>query len=271
MTRRVFSAADEVARRLDDASNTLRLIEVRRETTEPGPDTHLPGAVPAFLTTDLSRDDAPAIEGKRPLPDIATLQATLRRWGVNNDTAVVVYDHDGSFVAARAWWVLRWAGIADVTILDGGLPAWVSAGHPTGELAGQLSEGDVTVSGGHLGQLDAERAAAMAADGRLLDARTVDAFEAGHIPGARNLSSKETVATDGTLLDPDTLRAFYGVDDTADAPGLYCGGGVAAAHGVAVLSHLGIAAPLYVGSFSAWSADPARPVAGKSVDPGGAS
>lgn len=268
MTASVFVGADELASRLSEAPDTLRVIEVRRSTVD-APDQHVDGAVVATLTADLSRDGAEATEGKRPLPEVATLQAALRRWGVNDGDTVVVYDHDGSFVAARAWWVLRWAGVGDVRILDGGLPAWVAAGHPVGNVAPDVRHGTVTVTGGHLEQLDADSAADLAADGRLIDARSADSFRAGHIPGARNVGSGDTVSVDGTLLDADALRALYLAE--GDAPGLYCGGGVAAAHGVAVLAHLGISAPLFVGSFSAWSADPSRPVAAETSVEGGLS
>jgi len=258
----VFLSVDDVATRLQEEPNGLRLIEVRRDTREAGPAEHLPGAVVAFLTTDLSRPGGEPTEGKRPLPHLDALQVTLRRWGIDDSTAVVVYDDGDSFVAARAWWVLRWAGVADVGILDGGLRSWLTAGHPAGPLAADHAEGDITVTGDHLDQLDADQAEALAAGGRLVDARTPEAFGAGHIPGARNVSSRETVTANGLLRDPDTLRYLYGLDDQRpNVPGLYCGGGVAAAHGVAVLAHLGISAPLYVGSFSAWSADPVRPVA----------
>ncbi|MGH3643859.1 MAG: sulfurtransferase [Mycobacterium sp.] len=268
MTAPVFVSVDAVAARLRDEPKGLRLIEVRRDAAEAGPDQHLPGAVVASLTADLSRSDGEPTEGKRPLPHVDVLQATLRRWGIDETTRVVVYD-DGSFVAGRAWWVLRWAGVAEVAILDGGLRSWLAAGHPAGPLATNVAEGDITVTAGHLGQLDAEGAAALAIDGRLVDSRAADAFDVGHIPGARNVSSRDTVTADGTLHDPDTLRALYQIDGQHEVvPGLYCGGGVAAAHGVAVLAHLGISAPLYVGSFSAWSADPARPVAETSVGTG---
>ena len=61
----------------------------------------------------------------------------------------------------------------------------------------------------------------------------------------------------------DQARArFAELGIEGDAPvGVYCGSGMAAAHEVAVLTSLGIPAKLFVGSFSAWSADPTRPIA----------
>ena len=53
----------------------------------------------------------------------------------------------------------------------------------------------------------------------------------------------------------------------APAVGAYCGSGVTAAHEVLALALAGIPAALYVGSWSGWTADPARPVA-TGPDPG---
>ncbi|KUI22321.1 sulfurtransferase [Mycobacterium sp. GA-2829] len=257
MTARVFVAADTLAARLA-AGDDVRVLEVRRDDTAPVPG-HIPGAVPVSLVDDLARPGAPATAGRRPLPDIADLQRAVRRWGIGARTAVVVYDHDLDFASARGWWVLRWAGLDDVTILDGGWPAWRRAGHPAGGLAGDLPEGDATLRPGGLPQLDADHAARLADAGALIDARGADAFDKGHIPGARNVSSAATLTADGTLADADVIRGLYGLD-SGEVPGLYCGGGVAGAHAVAVLAHHGVTAPLFVGSFSAWSADPQRPV-----------
>jgi thiosulfate/3-mercaptopyruvate sulfurtransferase len=262
----VFVDVAELKRWLRTTPETIRLLEVRYDPSGTAADDshagHLPGAVPVDLATELARPDADPTDGRRPLPRPDDLQRSARRWGLRTDSTVVVYDTRSGLSAARAWWVLRWAGLERVSIVDGGLQAWTAAGHPLSMEEPGIPPGDVELGSGGMPELDADGAAALAARGLLLDARDEQAYRAGHIPGARNVSSQEALGAAGTLADGDAVRAHYGLT-AADAPvpGLSCGGGVAGAFGVAALAHVGVTAPLYVGSFSAWSADPARPVA----------
>lgn len=50
--------------------------------------------------------------------------------GIDNRTRVVVYDDVMAKDAARVWWILRYFGARDVRLLNGGWPAWKSAGMP---------------------------------------------------------------------------------------------------------------------------------------------
>jgi thiosulfate/3-mercaptopyruvate sulfurtransferase len=59
----------------------------------------------------------------------------------------------------------------------------------------------------------------------------------------------------------DGVRADGVPGDGTVTTGVYCGSGVTAAHEVLALSLAGIPAALYVGSWSDWITDPARPVA----------
>jgi len=226
---------------------------------------HVPGAVYVDLETELAAPPSPA-EGRHPLPDVADLEAAARRWGVRDDRAVVVYDGVGGMSAARAWWLLRWAGVPDVRLLDGGLDGWVAAG--LGVEAGdvQTEPGDVVLVPGALPTVTADEAAAWVGD--LLDARAAERFagevepvdpQAGHIPGALSMPTAGNLAADGSFLPDDALRARFG--DLAGPVAVYCGSGVTAAHQVAALAAVGVEAALYPGSWSQWSNDPDRPVA----------
>ncbi|WP_432844008.1 sulfurtransferase [Dactylosporangium sp. CA-092794] len=232
---------------------------------------HIPGAVYVDLDTELAGHGEPR-DGRHPLPAVEALQTAARRWGLTDGRAVVVYDDAGGTSAARAWWLLRWAGVADVRILDGALAAWTAAGLDVESGPVSPPPGDVTLSGGHLPTLTADEAAALARDGVLLDARASERYRgetepvdprAGHIPGARSAPTAANLGPDGLLRPAGELRErFTALGVTGAGPvGVYCGSGVTAAHEIAALAVAGFAAALYPGSWSAWSNDPGRPVA----------
>ncbi|MEU5447439.1 MULTISPECIES: sulfurtransferase [Streptomyces] len=229
---------------------------------------HLPGAVFVDLDQDLA---SPAGDGGRhPLPDPEVFGAAMRRAGVGQDTPVVVYDGGQGWAAARAWWLLRWAGHRDVRVLDGGLAAW------TGDLSTDVphpAEGDFRPKPGALPTLDADSAAAFARSGLLLDARAAERYRGdvepidrvgGHIPGAVSAPTDENTGPDGRYLPAEQLAARFaglGAQAGAEGVGVYCGSGVSGAHQVLALEIAGLTGILYPGSWSEWSADPSRPVA----------
>lgn len=230
---------------------------------------HLPGAVYVDLETELAGEASPE-RGRHPLPDVADLQESARRWGLSDGGTVLVYDDAGGTSAARAWWLLRWAGVADVRILDGGVRAWVAAGHHLEDGFVRPRPGSVELRAGAMPTLDIEQVAAF--DGVLLDARAPERFtgdiepvdpRAGHIPGARSAPTRGNLTPDGWLLEAEDLLARFGAlgVEQGGRVGVYCGSGVTAAHQVAVLASVGIPAALYPGSFSQWSNDEGREVA----------
>ncbi|MFF4503794.1 sulfurtransferase [Streptomyces sp. NPDC001401] len=235
-------------------------------------DGHIPGAVYVDLDRELAAP--PSAEGGRhPLPALADLQAAARRWGLREGQRIVVHDDLGNTAAARAWWLLRYAGVAQVTLLDGALGAWRAAGLPLESgIPVDPPPGDVVLRSGGLPVTDADGAAELAVTGLLLDARAGERYRgevepvdarAGHIPGAVSAPTGENLAADGVFLPPDVLRKRFEEKGAGAASriGVYCGSGVTAAHQIAALEIAGFEAVLFPGSWSAWSADPARPAA----------
>jgi thiosulfate/3-mercaptopyruvate sulfurtransferase len=233
---------------------------------------HLPGAVFVDLDAELAGPPSPD-EGRHPLPAPDALQSAARRWGIRTGDRVVAYDAGPGTAAARAWWLLRWAGLRDVRLLDGGLAAWRRAGGPveTGDV--RPEPGDVALTVGNMPVLDIDAAAALPGDGGvLLDARAGERYRgeqepvdprAGHVPGAVSAPTTENVAADGTFLPVAVLRerfARLGVEPGRPV-GVYCGSGVTASHEVAALAAAGIEAALWPGSWSQWAHDPGRPAA----------
>jgi thiosulfate/3-mercaptopyruvate sulfurtransferase len=156
-------------------------------------------------------------------------------------------------------------------VLDGGFQAWTAANLPqSNDIATRAGlAGDAVLTPECMPTIDADETANLAKDSRLLDARARAAYVGdpdqsgtGHIPGAIHAASGDNIA-DGKFRPSDDLRARFarlGVDGSRNV-GVYCGSGNAAAHEIAAMYAIGLEAGLYVGSWSAWSADPSRPVA----------
>lgn len=231
---------------------------------------HLPGAYFVDLDTELAGPPGPG--GRHPLPDASIVETALRRAGIGADSQVVVYDAANSMAAARAWWILRYFGLRDVRVLDGGLAAWRAAGGEVSTAVPSDGAGDFVATPGQVPALDAEGAAAVATSGVLLDARAPERYAgevepidpvAGHIPGAVNAPTTGNVDADGHFLPADELRRRFeelGADGSSEV-GVYCGSGVTAAHEALALDVAGLKAAVYVGSWSHWITDPARPTA----------
>jgi len=277
-TERPISAFLAVAdlQTLRDQGANLVVLDARFdaaavETGAAHPVERIPGAVLVDVPTELA--GAPGAQtGRLPLPELRDLQRDARRWGISQDSVVVVYDEGKGTQAARVWWVLRWAGLSRVRILDGGYAAWRAAGHAVTAQAGVARYGNVVLSGGHLPSIDAATALRQAQEGTLIDARARDAYEGqagnpktGHIPGAYSAPAVLFQEADGRIKSPEDLRkAWAGLKvegAAAEQVGAYCGSGVAAAYAVAALGEIGLQASLYPGSWTEWVKNPQRPVA----------
>ncbi|QEM81388.1 sulfurtransferase [Halomonas binhaiensis] len=224
---------------------------------------HIPGSHYLSLDEDLSARQG---GGRHPLPSKMAFSATLRRLGLSPERPVVVLDDmGGQLAAARAWWMLaHWAGHPAVRLLDGGLAAWTASG-------GVLQSGDVPQPEPSAWQPLFNDAGLIALDdvaqstALKVDARAGERFRGevepldprpGHIPGAVNRPCSENLV-DGCFKEPAQLDRELPVADEVIA---YCGSGVTACHNLLAYEVAGRPLPrLYVGSWSEWSSDPARP------------
>ena len=276
----ILVTVDKLVRGLD-AEAPVTIVDVRWQLDRPDGRAdyergHIPGAVYADLEAELS-DHSVTGRGRHPLPSGSALQDTLRRWGARPDVPIVVYDNWNRAGSARAWWVLRAAGLHNVRILDGGLAAWTAAGHElaTGNVHPEPSDIEIVrddLTDGELPTLTAADAATTSDRGILVDARAPQRFRgeaepvdpvAGHIPGARNVPGTAVLDENGFFRPATELEELFAAAGATHAPavGVYCGSGVTAAVDIAALTILGIDAALFPGSWSQWCADGSRPVA----------
>lgn len=236
---------------------------------------HLPGAYFVPVETALAGIKT-GKNGRHPLPEAATFAAFLAQHGVTESSQIVAYDDVGGQYAARLWWLARWIGLANAAVLDGGLSTWVAQGYPITSQLTPARTGKVTARPDPRMVMSADEVHAGVTSGRIrvIDARAPERFRgetepidpvAGHIPSARNRFFKSNLNSNLTLRPAAELRAeFEAVLGELPATDVVhqCGSGVTACANLLAMETAGLTgSKLYVGSWSEWVSDPARPVA----------
>ncbi len=244
-------------------------------------ESHILGAVYAHLDKALSDKDGHGVSGGRhPLPTREKFATWLSSVGLANDMQAVVYDRNGANYCGRLWWMLKWAGHANVAVLDGGLQAWQAAG-------GALASGEEPTHFQTNFALEPELAKLVltktVADnlGRpiqtLVDARGGPRFRgevepldpiAGHIPGALNRPFGQNIGADGKFKPASVLKAEFETLLAGRDPASvvhHCGSGVSAVPNILAMQIAGLSnaatTGLYAGSWSDWCSDTSRPMA----------
>ncbi len=274
-------SAEELSELIGDPD--LRIFDCRfsLQDTELGNSlyrqSHIPSAIYAHLDRDLS-SPVTSNSGRHPLPSLVKFRHRLEQWGIESGSKIVVYDASGGAIAARLWWMARWAGLPWVRLLDGGLQFWRSLSLPLEE---QIPE----ITPSQLPGLAQESMTAMThefivgittgkRDFCLLDARENIRFAgksepidpvAGHVPTAINYPYTDNLQPDGRFHNPRELRerfeAVLGADQDPACVVHMCGSGVTACHNILAMELADLTGSgLYAGSWSQWISDPSLPV-----------
>jgi thiosulfate/3-mercaptopyruvate sulfurtransferase len=199
---------------------------------------HISGAI--FFDIEALSDRSTPLPHMMPTAEAFSLD--MSALGIDDRMAICIYEQEGVFSAPRAWWMLRTFGARDVSILDGGLRAWVEAGLPT-------SSGPVHRAPANFhATLDREAIRdfpqmqqLIAGRGQILDARSAGRFtgaapeprsgiSSGHMPGATSIPYAELVE-DGRLKSVEQLHKVFEARDVELKQPITttCGSGVTAA------------------------------------------
>ena len=288
MTNELLATTGWLAGNLGDPQ--LRVLECTvflrpREDGQPGyavvPATkefeegHIPGAIYADLPNDLSDKSSPL---RFMMPPAEQFAEAMERYGVGDDSTVVLYDRAGNMWAARIWWMLRSMGFDNARVLDGGWSAWLAENRPT--------EAGPATSRQTAQFMPRPRPELWATKDDVLSAMTsaqaciVNALNEaqhrgevapygrpGHIAGSSNVPA---MGSHG-VVDPatqkyqpvDQIRARF--EEAGAKPGerliTYCGGGIAASSAAFAATMAGYTnVAVYDASLSEWAADPSLPM-----------
>lgn len=250
---KVLIEADELLTKLRDENIRIYDASIVDDMYQQG---HIPGA--AFFDHGKFSDPNNAYEYML-LPD-EELAAQIGDIGISNDTEVVVYACGMLPYAARAWWVLRYAGHNNVRVLNGGLSAWKNAGGKIEQEARRYEPSSFRARFNPTMFASKEEVLASMEDRdvAIVNVLPPASFEASHIPGSINLSCMD-------LMQGDFSHGFDYLLPTSElAPRLkevsqrkriitYCGGGIAAV--INAMAHLMVGqenVAVYDGSLYEW-------------------
>ncbi|KXH81970.1 sulfurtransferase [Sporosarcina sp. HYO08] len=224
---------------------------------------HIAGAVHWDLEEDLS--DMTKSSGRHPMPDKSALTALFQKSGLNLADKIVVYDDGGSPFAARAWWLLKYAGFKNAFIALEGFEEIVKEGIAVSKEMSNPVQTDMTPVWDETIYADRQLVKDIVLgerEGKLLDARSAERYMgkvepidpiAGRIPGALNLDWEQLKEQGKFCLNADVSSKLSEVANPGEPITVYCGSGVTAAPLYAMLAEHGYDnIRLYVGSYSDW-------------------
>lgn len=226
---------------------------------------HIPGAV--FF--DIDKIAATIGDLPHMIPTPTQFSTAMEQLGIRPQDHVVIYDQKGLFSAARVWWTFKALSHERVSILSGGLPAWIANNHTTSINIPVPTSTFYPVPKTRLLLADQNeiKMSIRTKNSTIIDARPKNRFE-GHIdeprPGLRkgcmptaiNLPYQDVLA-DGQLKPKDLLKKIFLENGIVGETPIIttCGSGVSAAIILLALHHIGHTnVKLYDGSWAEWGA-----------------
>lgn len=260
-----------------------------------------------WLAENVERDDVKVLDGTWVLPDDKTKLATgyipgahvfyidkiadtsssmkhmlasakdfakaVSEMGIKNSDHVICYDRHGLFSSPRVWWNFMTFGHKKVSILDGGLPAWIKAGYNVTSSPSPNKGSSTFQTAAPLIQVTDQKSVLKTIDQdiQIVDARPSGRFygtspepraglRSGRIPGSYSLPFGELKRMSGHF------KPLNEIAERVDATGIdltkpiitSCGSGITAAGLAFIFYRLGAAdIRLYDGSWAEWGASDA--------------
>lgn len=258
-----FVEPDWLAENIDD--DNLVILEVRYHPHRYFTVGHIPGAVQVQRFKDLGNNETSPL---MRFPEREVFQQTLRSWGINDNSTLVLYDDSNTALISRLYFLLDLYGfnMQQVKVLAGGTEDW-SAFEDMSQEPVNPRQGSVTLKNANPDMFvewtDVYDDVVSRRDANviLLDARPKDMYTGkvikhsimgGHIPGAVNVVSLDGTSSQRWKSDDDLAELYWDIDKDKTIY-LYCHDGFRMSLGYMQLKHLGAKdIRLYNGGWSHW-------------------
>ena len=184
------------------------------------------------------------------------LNYLFRKSNVHKESMVVAYD-DQMAGSARLWFLLKYMGHDNVSILDGGIQEWVRAGFNLSTEVPPPGNGDI------IPKINSEIIASLDEVKNLEGRKLIDCREriryrgieepidrkAGHIPNAINIPYSDLLSNNHYIEDTKIKNIFKEIPEGSI---VYCGSGVTSCVNLFAMEKIGLNPKVYVGSWSDW-------------------
>ena len=238
---------------------------------EPLPAELIPGSV-FFDFEKVFCDTSSGLPHTMPSSELFELEA--RKLGINANSQIVVYDSKGLYSAPRVWWMFKAMGHNNISVLNGGLPAWLLNHYPvetalhtnqqTGDFKAKTNRNSFVSARwivDHLDQINVIDARSSARfNGTAAEPRA--GLRSGHIPGSANLPFNQCIDNGGLLPPSELKQQFADLNLNQQQPLVFsCGSGVTACIlALAAIEAGYVNLSVYDGSWSEWGAKTELPV-----------
>ena len=209
------------------------------------------------------------------LPSKRKFEEKIRRFDINKNSLIVVYDTKGIFSSPRVWWMFKYFGLKNVFVLNGGLKKWLKEKKPVtnkktsfrkGNFISRLSKELLVTKNEVLESINKKNSLTF-------DARDKNRFygtvkeprkgvRSGHIPKSKNIFWGKLVSSKGMLIPNNEISYLFNKFQMKNKKIITsCGTGVTACIlSLSLLHGLKIHSSVYDGSWTEWGQNKKLPI-----------
>src|SRR5262245_7408067 len=262
------------------ADPDLVVLDIRSAIDGGGAQAYVAAHIPGSVHTDYDKAGWRVTRNNVPfmVPSVPELEKLIGDLGIDETSHVLVVPAGVNALdfgsAARIYWTLKYVGLNNVSILDGGVAAWRQAGLSleSGVKPPSPKIFTASIDNGILAMANDVETIEGKGGATLVDARPASFFSGkekapaskayGHIPGALNIDSAQFYDAQTNLLKPRAELASIANVVPAGPAVSYCNTGHWAATDWFVLHELldRKETRLYAGSMVEWTSNPSRPI-----------